>query len=92
MAQCYWRGFGFYQLWIITMGSPVVLLALCVAVNQAAAWLQRGLGHPRDGGWLLPRLSDSRRAWWLDWATNLRSRCGSRCVATAANRMEQAEH
>lgn len=73
--QCYATSFGFYQSWIVTMAIPVILLGLCTAINFWATWLEKGLGHPRNGGWLLPTVSDKRREWWLQWAGKLRSRC-----------------
>lgn len=72
--QCYIRTYGFYESWIVTMATPVILLGLCAAINFWAAWLEKGLRHPRTGGWLLPWVSDARREWWLQWATKLRSR------------------
>lgn len=49
-------------------------MLLCVALQRWARWLQRGLGHPRDGGWPLAQLAEHRRAFWLRWAVNLRAR------------------
>lgn len=52
-------------------------MLLCMALQLGARRLAHGLGHPRDGGWLLPALPERRRARWLLWATNLRARCGA---------------
>ena len=68
------KSYGFYESWIVTMATPVLLLGLCTAINLGAIWLEKGLGHPRTGGWLLPRLSDARREWGLQWAGKLRTR------------------
>ena len=68
------KSYGFYESWIVTMATPVLLLGLCTTINFGAIWLEKGLGHPRTGGWLLPRLSDARREWGLQWAAKLRTR------------------
>ena len=56
------------------MACPLLLLGLCAAINFGAIWLEKGLGHPATGGWPARQLSDRRRAWWLQWATQLRTR------------------
>ncbi len=73
-AQCYIQHFGFYQLYVVTLALPMALLGLCVALNRAATWLEARTAHPREGGWLLRWLPQSRRTWWHDWATGLRTR------------------
>ncbi len=58
-------------------GAPCVqtlLVGLCIGLQLWARRLQKRLGHPRDGGWLLPWLADARRARALRWSTNLRPR------------------
>ena len=73
-TQCYIQHFGFYQLYVVTLALPMALLGLCVALNRTATWLEARTAHPREGGWLLRWLPQSRRTWWHDWATGLRTR------------------
>ena len=73
-SQCYIRHFGFYQLYVVTLALPLSLLGLCIVLNRGATWLERTTAHPRDGGRLLPSLSESRRQWWHDWAGGLGTR------------------
>lgn len=51
-----------------------LLVGLCVGVQLWGKRVQMRLGHPRDGGWLLPWLAENHRAKALRWFTDLRPR------------------
>lgn len=54
--------------------SQIALVALCAVIQLTARYAQHHLGHPRDGGWKLPWLSDERRLRLLRWIRDLRPR------------------